>query len=197
MSLELPARPNLEHLKKQAKELLHELQRRNPAAQLADAQHELAREYGFASWPRLKFHVESAVAAPAEARSPFSGRWLADLSRSKCHPANPFQRAMIEVDVAGDVLRIADVVVDASGSEESRLNTIQVDGCEYLSEAGNGYRVMARWCGPHAFETVAKKDDQVVGSGRYEVSADGRTLTVSGDQLLIVLDRVVNAGGPF
>jgi hypothetical protein len=27
--------------------------------QLADAQHVVAHEYGFASWPRLKAHVES------------------------------------------------------------------------------------------------------------------------------------------
>jgi hypothetical protein len=75
MSLELPAKPNLEYLKKQAKELLTQLQQGDAAAterfgslpsfsapanvKLADAQHLLAREYGFPSWPKLKEHVES------------------------------------------------------------------------------------------------------------------------------------------
>ena len=63
MSRNLPARPNLEFLKKEAKSLLDVLLQRDPAAQLADAQHALARDYGFASWPKLKAHVESLVGA--------------------------------------------------------------------------------------------------------------------------------------
>lgn len=72
MSLDLPAHPNLEHLKKQAKDRLRELQRRNPASKLADAQHAIARKYGFPGWPQLKAHVESLPrpserqASPAE-----------------------------------------------------------------------------------------------------------------------------------
>ena len=59
MSRDLPRHPNLDHFKKQAKELLRKLQHQNPDAILADAQHQLAREYGFASWPKLKAHVDS------------------------------------------------------------------------------------------------------------------------------------------
>jgi ankyrin repeat protein len=66
MSLELPARPNLEHLKKQAKDLLRTLQQSDAAAKLADAQHQLARDYGFASWPKLKEHVDLLSLTPAE-----------------------------------------------------------------------------------------------------------------------------------
>lgn len=51
----LPPRPNLRHLKDQAKDLL----RSGSAPSLADAQFQIARLYGFASWPRLKAHVES------------------------------------------------------------------------------------------------------------------------------------------
>ena len=59
MSLELPAKPNLEHLQKQAKALLRKMQQGDPASlKLADAQLAIAREYGFASWPTLKQHVE-------------------------------------------------------------------------------------------------------------------------------------------
>jgi len=59
MSSELPERPNLDHLKKQAKDRLTKLRQRAPAARLADAQHALAREYGFLTWAALKAHVES------------------------------------------------------------------------------------------------------------------------------------------
>lgn len=56
----LPARPSLEQLQKQAKDLLRTLQ---PNATLADAQFQIARQYGFANWPELKSAVESIRAA--------------------------------------------------------------------------------------------------------------------------------------
>ena len=66
MSRDLPDRPDLEHLKKQAKALLRELRQRNANASLADALHALARDYGFASWPKLKAHVESGFSRISE-----------------------------------------------------------------------------------------------------------------------------------
>jgi HEAT repeat protein len=82
----LPATPSLEQLKKQAKELLCAYRAGDPeavrrirsqltapappsaAVRLASVLHTLAREYGFASWPKLKQHVEALAgsAAPAE-----------------------------------------------------------------------------------------------------------------------------------
>jgi len=77
VSTRLPARPSLEQLRKQAKDLLracrnaeavalervrrHKPQVTDPS--LADAQFALAREYGFESWPRLVRHVRTASAS--------------------------------------------------------------------------------------------------------------------------------------
>src|SRR5262245_11410880 len=61
MSRNLPELPNLEHLRKQAKALRRELRQQNPETTLAEAQHTIARLYGFASWPKLKEHVESLL----------------------------------------------------------------------------------------------------------------------------------------
>jgi hypothetical protein len=63
MSRHLPKKPSLEHLKKQAKELL----RATAHGKLADAQHALANDYGFPTWPKLKEHVESLGMSPGEA----------------------------------------------------------------------------------------------------------------------------------
>jgi hypothetical protein len=81
MSKPLPSSPSLEQLKNQAKDLLHDARNNAPEAlerlqrsvprlatlgepssassplTLSDAQLAVAREYGFASWPRLKAHV--------------------------------------------------------------------------------------------------------------------------------------------
>jgi ankyrin repeat protein len=51
----LPDRPNLRHLKAQAKDLLNA----GKATSITDAQFQVARLYGFASWPELKAHVDS------------------------------------------------------------------------------------------------------------------------------------------
>jgi ankyrin repeat protein len=86
----LPARPSLVQLRKQAKELLrdyranihaalarfHAHHPRIPAERrisLADAQLVVAREYGFASWAKLKHHVES-LQRPADFDEPLWGR---------------------------------------------------------------------------------------------------------------------------
>jgi len=51
----LSDRPNLRHLKDQAKDLL----KAGAVSSLADAQFQIARLYGFASWPKLRAHVDS------------------------------------------------------------------------------------------------------------------------------------------
>jgi hypothetical protein len=51
----LPENPDLRHLKDQAKDLL----KAGHAESLARARFQIARQYGFASWPKLKAHVES------------------------------------------------------------------------------------------------------------------------------------------
>ncbi len=77
---ELPARPNLEHLKNQARTLLRNALASDADAKarfsncnidttpkLADALHVIAREYGFDTWPALKLHIEVSSADPVEA----------------------------------------------------------------------------------------------------------------------------------
>jgi hypothetical protein len=78
---EFPARPDLEQYRKQAKDLLRAVQRGERTAKvrveevadsgrpfrLVDAQRVLAREYGFASWPRFVRHVAGLSANRTDA----------------------------------------------------------------------------------------------------------------------------------
>jgi ankyrin repeat protein len=68
MASSLPSHPNLEWLRKTAKKRLLELRTNNVDAKLADAQRAVAREYGFASWRKLKASVETISAAPVTAQ---------------------------------------------------------------------------------------------------------------------------------
>ncbi|WP_446743154.1 ankyrin repeat domain-containing protein [Silvibacterium acidisoli] len=77
---ELPARPNLEHLKKQARTLLNDALNGDPSAasrfaaigvtappKLADALHAIAREYNFNTWPEMKLQIEANSDDPTAA----------------------------------------------------------------------------------------------------------------------------------
>jgi hypothetical protein len=116
------------------------------------------------------------------------GAWTANFSKSKRHPDSPFNSATLHVDVVGDTVTIADVVVDTSGREERHKNSLQADGKEHPSEYG-GYLLVARWLSSHALEAVVKKNGEVEGRVTYEVSADGATLTILSDDRVFVCDR--------
>jgi len=84
----LPPRPDLRHLRDEAK-------RRRKAGEfpsIALAQLGIAREYGFRSWPRLKFHVEAlTLDAVARAQALIASATSADLRRA---------RALLDADPA-------------------------------------------------------------------------------------------------
>src|SRR5437868_1183314 len=58
----LPERPNLDHLKNEAKALHKTFREQKPDVKLTDAQRQLAREYGFPTWAKLRAHVQAVRA---------------------------------------------------------------------------------------------------------------------------------------
>jgi hypothetical protein len=59
MAAELPSRPNLDWLRKTARQRLKKRRAHHPETKLADVQFAMAREYGFPSWRALKAHVDT------------------------------------------------------------------------------------------------------------------------------------------
>ena len=172
MSRRLPALPNLEHLRKQAKELLREQQRHQPESKLADAQHAIAVEYGFTNWPALKARVEALAA-----QSPFRGTWRMNPATSRRSTENPFERATLHIAVTGDTVTITDVVVDMAGREERGVNTIRADGDGHAVE--HGYVLTSRWRGDRVFETTVRKNGQPVSRLTYGYHRTARTSPLS------------------
>jgi hypothetical protein len=92
----LPDRPSLDHLRKQAKALLKTRRLQNPDASLTEAQHAVAGQYGFASWPKLKVHVERLASQPEEPIFPrFTPKARESLFFS-WHEANQLRSGVIE-----------------------------------------------------------------------------------------------------
>ena len=155
MSRQLPPNPNFDYLKKQAKELLAELQPRQPGLNLAGAQRRLARDYGFASWAALKAHV---LDAPGHA---MAGTWRVNLAKSRQSRANLFRDATLRFTVADGSVTIADVVVDESGRTSRNSNTLAVDGVAHRRQYG--YAVTSRWITRRHLRAAMTKDGQTRG----------------------------------
>ena len=87
MTKALPPRPDIEWLKKAAKEQLAELRASDPDAKLHQAQLAIAQDYGFKSWRALKTHVDALsldgqiIAAASKGNADELARLLAE------HPA--------------------------------------------------------------------------------------------------------------
>jgi ankyrin repeat protein len=106
---ELPARPVLRRLRDEAKSR----KRSGEFATLAEAQYTVAREYGFASWPRLKIFVQT--------RSADVSTRAAALVRSACSSNLRIARTLLEAgpDLARHGLAAACVTGEAA--EVARL----------------------------------------------------------------------------
>jgi ankyrin repeat protein len=94
----LPARPNLDHLRNEAKQRLKALRTHDPQAKLAAAQLAVARDYGFASWRRLKAHIDKLDAVPPELRPVFAAARGGDAETVRRAFVDGFDPAAIDYD---------------------------------------------------------------------------------------------------
>ena len=101
MSKQLPERPSLEFLKNEAKAL-----KKSTGQRLSEAQLEVARDYGFRSWPHLKRHVEgydsardvffAAIQAGDRART----NEILDIDPGLIHSHNPHSFGQVPISAA-------------------------------------------------------------------------------------------------
>ncbi len=94
----LPARPSLEHLKNEAKQRLEALRNDDPQAKLTTAQLAIAREYGFASWRKLKAHVDAIARAAPDQDQVFAAARVGDVEAVRRAFAAGFDPATIDRD---------------------------------------------------------------------------------------------------
>jgi hypothetical protein len=85
--------------------------------------------------------------------------------------------ASLNISIAGEHATFAFVSVDPRGEERRGEPSIIIDGHHHATDYGVGY--VAKWLGSRVLEVTATKEGRATGRGRYEVSPNGRTLTVS------------------
>lgn len=130
---------------------------------------------------------------PAPARSnPFVGEWVANINRSRQSPDYRFQAATLRISVDGETVTMASRLVDPSGEQKEAAETFRTDGTETPGTLTPGIVLAARWLGSHVLATIAKKGDQTIALVTYEVSVDGKTMTLRSSgtvEHVIVFDR--------
>jgi ankyrin repeat protein len=94
----LPANPNLDWLKKTAKQRLVQLRTSEPKAKLHEAQFALAHDYGFTSWRALKSHVDSITPAFRDRNRVFEAARAGDLEAIRRAFASGFDPSTPDAD---------------------------------------------------------------------------------------------------
>jgi hypothetical protein len=219
MSQRLPSLPNLGHLKKQAKDVLSVLRQRSPRCPLSDAQQAVARGYGFANWPKLKFHVESVrrrggaefSSRPAQrdaahdnarttsdatirnrqghSRHPIEGVWVTRPTPSGAHRA-AMDDMMMEFELIDGAVTLTQIVVDPAGRQSATKVTVQADGREHPSQFGRELMLQVSWTDARTLEMIFKNVAAIVSTWTYMVSADGQSLSVSTTGQTVSFGRV-------
>jgi ankyrin repeat protein len=134
----LPDRPNLRHLKDEAKALV----KAGEAATLSAAQFQLARLYGFTSWPKLKAHVDSLEASMREAAELKQAIDTNALGRVKAlMTRNPeLHRAPLGYGENGPLTWVAECRVPWEAPTAARLEMAQwmIDNGSDVHQGGDG-----------------------------------------------------------
>mgnify|MGYP004147520111 CR=1 FL=1 len=128
--------------------------------------------------------VGPAAAAPqpaggATAADALVGAWTANLSKSERDANHQFAGATMRFEVDGEALLLVLTGVNAAGNVVSSTTTYYPNGREYPVEQVPGTVSITEWVGPRTLDTKAKKGDELVGHGTYEVSVDGQMLTAT------------------
>jgi hypothetical protein len=122
--------------------------------------------------------IVTALAAQTADQSPFAGEWIANISESRLSPNLPLQSVALRIAIEGDRVTMSSRFVDPSWKEHQAAETFRTDGTETPGTLNPGVGLVARWLGTHVLATIAKKGDELVGIVTYEVSSDGKTLTL-------------------
>src|SRR5260370_10493264 len=142
----LPVRPNIRHLKDQAKDLL----KAGDAASIAEAQFKIARLYGFASWPKLKAHLDS-LEEIGKLRLPIN---TTDLRRVKTvMTRNPaLNRAPLGYNKNGRLTWVAECRVpwEPPSSERLAMAEWMIDNGSDVHQGGDGPLMRAALFGHRA-----------------------------------------------
>lgn len=190
-SLTLPDAPNLEWLRKQAKQRLKELRQADSGAKLADAQLDLARRYGFPSWRALKAHVDSLTIDgqlfdAARKGDAATLRALLDAHPDKVYVRNqPYEHTLLHVAAHNGRLEAVDLLLKRGIDPNTREKGDNTYAMHWAAAAG--HLDVVRMLADAGGDVVGDGDDhalQVIGWATGWEGCDDATHRVLADFLI-------------
>jgi hypothetical protein len=122
-----------------------------------------------------------AAAANAQTTDPIIGTWKLDVAKSSFKPGPAPKSATVLVEPAGKGIKVSVDAVNADGSPMKWGFTTQRDGKDVPVTGNPAYDAAASTqTGPTAGTTEYKKGGKVVVTSKYALSADGKTMTLTG-----------------
>ncbi len=173
----LPDNPNLEWLRKEAKTRLAELRSTNPDARLADAQFELAQQYGFSSWRALKSHIDSLtidgqIIEAARAGSVDRLRTLLDEHPTKLHlKVPPYDASLLFPAAQSGSLDAVGLLLDRGLDVNYRERGDNTYALHWVAAQGN--LAMARKLVDAGGDVIGDGDDHAGGVIGWATCWDG------------------------
>ena len=155
MAKSLPPRPDLEWLKKTAKQRLAELRAHDAGAKLHHAQHAIAEEYGFKSWRALKAHVDAREPRRADHRRRAAGQADELAAFLDKHPAKlriiggAWNRPLLHLAAEGGHLACVELLLERGLSVHLRDRGDNATALHWAAQGGH-LAVMERLLGAGA-----------------------------------------------
>ena len=176
-ALPLPETPNLEWLRKRAKHRLDELRKSNPDAQLADAQFDLAKQYGFPSWRALKSHIDSLTIDGQlfdASRKGDVGQLAAllDEHRDKLYARNkPYEHTLVHVAAQNGQLDAVDFLLKRGIDPNTREKGDNTYPMHWAAAAG--HIDVVRRLADAGGDVIGEGDDHALGMIGWATGWDG------------------------
>jgi len=175
--MNLPDSPNLDWLRKQAKRRLDELCEANPAAQLADAQFDLAKQYGFSSWRALKAHVDSLTVDGQLVDAAKKGDVASLTALLDAHPdklrlrARPYDWSLLHFAAASGHLPVVDLLLKRGLDVNTRETGDNTYAMHWAAAAG--HLDVVRRLADAGGDVVGRGDDHEMDVIGWATSWDG------------------------
>lgn len=96
---------------------------------------------------------------------------------------------MVEFELIDDTVTLTQIVVGPEGRQSATKTAVQADGRDHPIEFGDELVLKATWTDGRTLEMIFTHAGTLVSAWSYEVSADGRSLTVSTTDQVVFLER--------
>jgi hypothetical protein len=116
---------------------------------------------------------------PAQQGDPAIGTWKLNVARSRYSPGPAPKTSTLTIEPSGTGLRVTASSIGSDGTPTTIRYTANIDGKDYKVIGSSDYDTVALTRKGAIVEGTRKKEGKAIQTYTREISADGRTMTVT------------------